>query len=151
MTFFQCFPSAHHSPRFLFFADRSEIRHGLLLLQPICPKVWHVDPSETLFCSAQLYTVITEVTVAFPSAQSMAGCSPLTSLIPIHRTATHYNWCFLCVLFSPPFCINSRDCCLWKSQKINSFNVSLFLTWLSANSHHAGWLLQWLKFECDDI
>lgn len=45
---------AHCSLRFLFWAGRSRTWCGLLLLNSIHLKLWHVTHSEVLFCSARL-------------------------------------------------------------------------------------------------
>ncbi len=53
---------------FLFLADRSGTRWGLLLLEPICFRVRCVVCSEMVFCISWLYRVVIWVTVAFLSS-----------------------------------------------------------------------------------
>ncbi len=111
------------SLRFLFLADRSGTRCGLLLLEPICFRVRRVVRSEMVFCIPWLWWVVIWVTQLYrclSMISNQSAHSPLTSDINKAFLSTQLpltgNF-----LFYGPFSVNPRDGCVWKSQQISRF------------------------------
>ncbi len=108
------------SLRFLFLADRSGTRCGLLLLLPICFRVWRVVRSEMVFCIPWLITsgYLSHCCLSIISNQS--AHSALTS--DINKTFSYTQLPLTgYFLFFGPFSVNPRDGCVWKSQYISSY------------------------------
>ncbi len=101
------------SLRFLFLADWSGTRCGLLLLWPICFRVRCV----VLFRDGILHTLVVASGYlsycCHPIISNLSDHSPLTSTRHFQSTQLPLTGYFL---FFGPFSVNPRDGCLWKSQ-----------------------------------